>query len=72
MTLSTNNRSESLIGIAGDVIDLLQMNCNEQKTPGRNKLEGNVHPEESLISCDSGNPGGGIRTHDQGIMSPRL
>ena len=46
--------------------------CNEEKTQNSETTESALNPEESLVSCDSGNPGGGIRTHDQGIMSPRL
>ena len=49
-----------------------EMTGNEQKTPPAEKCEENGNAEESPVSCDSGNPGGGIRTHDQGIMSPRL
>ena len=46
--------------------------CNEEKTQNSEPPENASNPEESLVSCDSGNPGDGIRTHDQGIMSPRL
>ena len=46
--------------------------CNEEKTQKSDASESAPNPEEPLVSCDSVNPGGGTRTHDQGIMSPRL